>query len=61
MLKLKPNLYFRIKSWLSAGDKKKLVAAKFMSVLEYGDVWRLLSESTCSGYGLSWNFFHTIV
>lgn len=37
-LKLKLSFYFRIKSCLSLNSKKRLGAATFMSVLDYGDV-----------------------
>jgi len=48
-LKLKLGFYFRIKSCLSYGSKKRLVAATCLSVLDYGDVLYMhVSVSTCS-------------
>ncbi len=56
--KWKVNLgfYFRVKSCLSFEAKKKLVAATFMSVLDYGDdiYARIFSEFTCYRLCLSW-------
>ncbi len=44
-LKLKLGFYFRIKSCLSLESRKRLVAATFMSILDYGDVLYMYASS----------------
>ncbi len=44
-LKLKQGFYFRIKSCLSLESRKRLVAATFMSILDYGDVLYMYASS----------------
>ncbi len=44
-LKLKLGFYFRIKSCLSFESRKRLVAATFMTILDYGDVLYMHASS----------------
>ncbi len=55
-IKVETGPFFRVKYCLSLAARKRLVAATFVSVLDYCDIIYMQAPKHCTGFSVSWSF-----